>query len=132
MVCLLTLIANEVYAGMGLGTVSLIMVMVDAGTDDIIITIIEIQLRVIQGKAPGGTVGAEVHLEVEAQDVIPQVMSMKVAEVQVVAVEQDVILPVPPAEAAALVAAVGQEETRMVRSSRRAGLQITGNLLVFF
>jgi len=122
--CLLTRIANEVYVVMGLGTVNLTMVTVDAGIDVIIITIIEIQPQVIQGKAPGETVGVEVHLEGEVQGVIPQTMTMKVAVAQAVAVVQDVILPVPPvppvvevvppvvevvlpAEAAALVAAVG-------------------------
>ena len=106
-VCHLIRIAQEIFVGMGIGTVKRITVMVDVGTDVIIITIIittiiiETHHPITHSQASGVTVVEADLLEVAEQDDIPQATRIVGAEVRVVAEVQVDILPALPAAAAA-------------------------------
>ena len=103
MVCHLIHIAQEIFVGMGIGTVKRITVMADVGTDVIITTtIIETTHHPItHSQASGETVVEADLLEVAEQDDIPQATRIVGAEVRVVAEVQVDILPALPAAAAA-------------------------------
>jgi hypothetical protein len=98
-VCHLIRIAQEIFVGMGIGTVKRITVMVDVGTDVIIITttIIETHHPITHSQASGETVVEADLLEVAEQDVIPQATRTVVEEVPAVAEAQEDILQVLPA-----------------------------------
>ena len=101
MVCHLIHIAQEIFVGMGIGTVKQITVMADVGTDVIITTtIIETTHHPItHSQASGETVVEADLLEVAEQDDIPQATRIVGAEVRVVAEVQVDILPALPAAA---------------------------------
>ncbi len=90
---------------MGIGTVKRITVMVDVGTDVIIITIIittiiiETHHPITHSQASGETMVEADLLEVEVQDVTLQATRTVVVEVPVVAAEQEDILQALPAAA---------------------------------
>jgi hypothetical protein len=102
-VCHLIRIAQEIFVGMGIGTVKRITVMVDVGTDVIIITIIittiiiETHHPITHSQASGETVVEADLLEVAEQDDIPQATRTVVEEVPAVAEAQEDILQVLPA-----------------------------------
>ena len=102
-VCHLIRIAQEIFVGMGIGTVKRITVMVDVGTDVIIITIIittiiiETHHPITHSQASGETVVEADLLEVAEQDDIPQATRIVGAEARVEAEVQVDILPAPPA-----------------------------------
>lgn len=106
-VCHLIRIAQEIFVGMGIGTVKRITVMVDVGTDVIIITIIittiiiETHHPITHSQASGETVVEADLLEVAEQDDIPQATRIVGAEARVEAEVQVDILPAPPALPAA-------------------------------
>lgn len=107
-VCHLIRIAQEIFVGMGIGTVKRITVMVDVGTDVIIITIIitiiiiETHHQITHSQASGETAVEAALLEVEERDDIPQVTRIVEAEVRVVAeVQVDILLALPALPAAA-------------------------------
>lgn len=100
MACHLIRIAQEIFVGMGIGTVKRTTVMVDVGTDVIInvnIIIIETHHQITHSQAFGETVVEEDLLEVAVQVVIPQVTRTVVEEVPAVAEVQEDILQALPA-----------------------------------
>lgn len=116
-VCHLIRIAQEIFGGMGIGTVKRITVMVDVGTDVIIITIIitiiiiETHHPITHSQASGETVVEADLLEVAEQDDIPQATRIVGAEARVVAeVQVDILLALPAAATLTMIVALPVEE----------------------
>lgn len=116
-VCHLIRIAQEIFVGMGIGTVKRITVMVDVGTDVIIITIIittiiiETHHPITHSQASGETVVEADLLEVAEQDDIPQATRIVGAEARVVAeVQVDILLALPAAATLTMIVALPVEE----------------------